>query len=96
MIKQMRQSTLETLGLGSVFDIFKNGKLPVTASELVDEVFGKAGERGALIISGANGIVGAGKAMQLGSRLAEFGIPVIGLDFPELLEKKMQMKLWGM
>lgn len=82
MIKQMRQSTLETLGLGSVFDIFKNGKLPVTASELVDEVFGKAGERGALVISGANGIVGAGKAMQLGSRLSEFGIPIIGLDFP--------------
>ena len=78
----MRQSTLETLGLGSVFDIFKNGKLPVTADELVDEVFGKAGERGALVISGANGIVGAGKAMQLGSRLSEFGIPIIGLDFP--------------
>ena len=78
----MRQSTLETLGLGSVFKIFKNGKLPVSAAELVDEVFGKEGERGALVISGANGIVGAGKAMQLGSRLSEFDVPIIGLDFP--------------
>jgi len=82
MENQMRQSTLQTLGLGSVIDIFQNGKLPVTADELVDQVFGKAGERGALVISGANGIVGAGKTMQLGSRLEPYGIPVIALDFP--------------
>ncbi|MBE0646205.1 MAG: hypothetical protein IH596_00305 [Bacteroidales bacterium] len=78
----MRQSTLQTLGLGSVLEIFQHGRLPVSADELVDRVFGKAGERGALVISGANGIVGAGKAMQLGSRLEPFGVPVIALDFP--------------
>jgi enoyl-CoA hydratase/carnithine racemase/3-hydroxyacyl-CoA dehydrogenase len=35
-----------------------------------------------LVISGANGIVGAGKSMQLGSRLQPFDIPIIALDFP--------------
>ncbi|MBL7114107.1 MAG: enoyl-CoA hydratase/isomerase family protein [Bacteroidales bacterium] len=78
----MRPSTLQTLGLGSVLEIFHNGKLPVTADELVDRVFGKSGKRGALVISGANGIVGAGKAMQLGSRLEPYGVPIIALDFP--------------
>ncbi|MBI5219058.1 MAG: hypothetical protein HY958_09025 [Bacteroidia bacterium] len=78
----MRPSTLQTLGLGSVIEIFQNGKLPVSADELVDRVFGKAGNRGALVITGANGIVGAGKTMQLGSRLESFGIPIIALDFP--------------
>ncbi|MFH1321348.1 MAG: hypothetical protein ABII90_11955 [Bacteroidota bacterium] len=82
MTNQMRQSTLHTLGLGSVMEIFQNGKLPVTADELVDQVFGKAGNRGALVISGANGIVGAGKTMQLGSRLERYGVPIIALDFP--------------
>ncbi|OGU92223.1 MAG: hypothetical protein A2220_13860 [Ignavibacteria bacterium RIFOXYA2_FULL_35_10] len=82
MIKSMRQSTLETLGLGNVIDIFKNGKLPVKADELVEQVFGKESERGALVISGANGIVGAGKMMQLGVRLQPYRIPLIGLDFP--------------
>jgi enoyl-CoA hydratase/carnithine racemase/3-hydroxyacyl-CoA dehydrogenase len=78
----LRQPTTETLGLGPVIDFFKNGKLPVTAASLVDTVFGKSGKRGAMVISGANGIVGAGKTMQLGSRLQPFGIPVVGLDFP--------------
>lgn len=78
----MRSSTLQTLGLGSVFEIFQNGKLPVTAEELVEQIFGKADNRGALVISGANGIVGAGKTMQLGSRLEPFGIPIVALDFP--------------
>jgi enoyl-CoA hydratase/carnithine racemase len=82
MIKSMRGSTLETIGLGKVIEIFKNGKLPVETEEIVDEVFGKADDRGSLVISGANGIVGAGKAMQLGSRLAQFGVTVVGLDFP--------------
>lgn len=82
MSTQMRTSTLETLGLGSVIDIFKKGKLPVSAGELVDEVFGPAGNRGALVVSGANGIVGAGKTMQLGSRLEPYGITVVALDFP--------------
>ncbi len=79
---QMRQSTLETLDLGTVLDIFKNGKLPANTGSLVDQVFGRSDNRGSLVISGANGIVGAGKAMQLGSRLEPYGIPVIGLDFP--------------
>jgi enoyl-CoA hydratase len=82
MIKSMRQSTLQTLGLGSVLEIFQNGKLPVDTADIVEKVFGKSNDRGSLIISGANGIVGAGKAMQLGSRLEPFGVPVIGLDFP--------------
>ena len=77
----MRQSTLETLGLGSVLDIFARGQLPVTASDLVDEVFGEPARRGSLVISGANGIVGAGKAMQLGSRLRPFDVPIVALDF---------------
>ena len=50
-------------------DIFSKGALPAAAAALVDQVFGEAGARGALVISGANGIVGAGKTMQLGSRL---------------------------
>ena len=82
MIKSMRQSTLQTLGLGSVLEIFQNGKLPVDTGEIVEQVFGSQDEIGSLIISGANGIVGAGKAMQLGSRLEPFNVPVIGLDFP--------------
>jgi enoyl-CoA hydratase/carnithine racemase/3-hydroxyacyl-CoA dehydrogenase len=82
MTKTMRQSTLETLGLGQVIDIFHNGRLPAEAGDLVDQVFGPAGKRGALVISGAEGIVGAGKSMQLGSRLAPFGIQIVALDFP--------------
>ena len=56
----MRQSTLQTIGLGTVIEIFQNGKLPVDTGEIVDEVFGNADDRGSLVISGANGIVGAG------------------------------------
>jgi enoyl-CoA hydratase/carnithine racemase len=78
----MRQSTLQTMGLGTVLEIFQNGKLPVDTAELVDRVFGEAGNRGSMVISGANGIVGAGKAMQFGSRLQPFDIPIIALDFP--------------
>jgi len=70
------------MGLGGVLDIFANGRLPVTAAELVDRVFGEAPDRGSLVVSGANGIVGAGKVMQLGSRLEPFGVKVVGLDFP--------------
>jgi hypothetical protein len=81
-MNSMRQSTLETLDLGSVLEIFKRGRLPVNSTELVDQVFGESDHRGAMVISGANGIVGAGKTMQLGSRLLPFGVPVAGLDFP--------------
>jgi enoyl-CoA hydratase len=77
----MRPSTLQTLGLGSVIDILSGGS-GTTLASLVDQVFGPASDRGALVISGANGIVGAGKMMQLGSRLEPFGIPVVALDFP--------------
>jgi len=93
MIKSMRQSTLQTLGLGTVLELFQNGKLPVETKEIVDEVFGNANDRGSLVISGANGIVGAGKAMQLGSRLEPFNVPVVGLDFPGVpdgINKKYQ------
>ncbi|MDT3740163.1 MAG: hypothetical protein RO257_11770 [Candidatus Kapabacteria bacterium] len=80
MIKTMRQSTLETLGLGTVIEIFRNGKLPVDANSLVDKIFGDSGSRGSMVISGSKGIVGAGKMMQLGVRLMEFGVPLVGLD----------------
>lgn len=80
-MKAMRQSTLETLGLGTVLDIFRRGSLPANTNTLVDQVFGERGKRGALVISGVNGIVGAGKAMQLGSRLMPYGVTIVGLDF---------------
>ncbi|MCZ6833792.1 MAG: hypothetical protein O7F11_08610 [Acidobacteria bacterium] len=82
MNKTLRTPTLETLGLGSVLEIFRRGKLPVATGDLVDEVFGMAGARGSLVISGANGIVGAGKTMQLGSRLEPYGVRVVALDLP--------------
>lgn len=82
MTATMRQGTLETLGLGTVLDLFRNGRRPVDVESLVTEVFGEPGDRGSLVISGANGIVGAGKAMQLGSRLTPYGVRVVGLDFP--------------
>jgi enoyl-CoA hydratase/carnithine racemase len=82
MTNAMRASTLETLGLGSVLDICRRGGAPVDAGDLVDRVFGPPDRRGALVISGANGIVGAGKTMQLGSRLEPFGVPIVALDFP--------------
>ena len=78
----MRQPTLATLGLGGVLDIFRRGALPADTEALVERVFGPSSERGSLVISGANGIVGAGKAMQLGSRLEPYGVRVVALDFP--------------
>jgi enoyl-CoA hydratase/carnithine racemase/3-hydroxyacyl-CoA dehydrogenase len=78
----MRRPTLDTLGLGGVLDIFRRGRLPVETAALVERVFGPAGERGALVISGASGIVGAGKAMQLGSRLRPYDVRIVALDFP--------------
>ena len=80
MTKSMRQSTLETLGLGTVAQIFRNGKRPVSASDMVDRAFGGPGQRGALVISGANGIVGSGKMMQLTARLEPFGVRSIALS----------------
>lgn len=82
MAASMRPSTLEGLGLGTVLDVFSQGRMPADAGALVDRVFGPAGQRGALVISGASGIVGAGKVLQLGSRLQPFGVPIVGLDFP--------------
>jgi len=82
MTKAMRQSTLETMGLGSVLDIFSKGRMPADAAELVDRIFGQRGNRGSLVVSGANGIVGAGKSMQLGSRLLPYDVHIVGLDFP--------------
>ncbi|MHC4931926.1 MAG: enoyl-CoA hydratase-related protein [Planctomycetota bacterium] len=82
MTKAMRETTLQTMGLGTVLDIFHRGKLPVDTPALVDQVFGGPGDRGSLVISGANGIVGAGKAMQLGARLQPYGVRIVGLDFP--------------
>lgn len=78
----MRTPTLTTLGLGGVIDIVREARLPLDAAEAVSRVFGPENERGALVISGANGIVGAGKTMQLGSRLHAYGVPVVALDLP--------------
>jgi enoyl-CoA hydratase/carnithine racemase len=47
---------------------------------MVDRVFGGPGNRGSLVISGANGIVGAGKMMQLTSRLEPFGVKSVSLS----------------
>ena len=58
MTRSMRQPTLETLGLDSVLDIFRRGRLPVDAAELVDRVFGEPGRRGCLVVTGANGGLG--------------------------------------
>jgi enoyl-CoA hydratase/carnithine racemase/3-hydroxyacyl-CoA dehydrogenase len=82
MNETMREPTLQTLGLGTVLDIFKNGRLPAEPEGLVEEIFGVGFKRGSLVISGANGIVGAGKTMQLGSRLHPYGVPVVALDLP--------------
>ncbi len=81
-MKFLRQPTLQTLGFHSTLEFFQRGRLPVSTAELVDRVFGSAGNRGSLVISGVNGIVGAGKAMQLGSRLEPYGVTIVGLDFP--------------
>lgn len=81
-MKSMRQSTLETLGLGSVLQLFARGELPANTNDLIDDVFGPESNRGSLVISGANGTVGAGKMMQLGSRLIPHGVTMVGLDFP--------------
>jgi len=43
MTESLRQPTLHTLGLGSVIDIFRNGRLPADAGDLVDRVFGGPG-----------------------------------------------------
>ncbi len=82
MATSIRTPTLETLGLGTVLEIFERGRLPVDTGALVDEVFGPSNDRGSMVISGANGIVGAGKVMQFASRLEPFGVTIVGLDFP--------------
>ncbi len=81
-VRSLRRPTLDTLGLGTVLEIFRNGRLPITADAAVEALFGPPGDRGALVISGANGIVGAGKTMQLGSRLVPYGVTVVALDLP--------------
>jgi len=82
-MKSMRQATLETLGLGNALEIFRRGEPPVGRDELVDKVFGPRGERGCLVISGGNGIVGSGKAMQFCSRLLPYDVPIVTLDLPD-------------
>lgn len=77
MATALRQDTLETIGLGNVLDIFKNGQLPADPKNLAEKIFGADGS---LAVSGAEGTVGAGKIAQLGSRLKPFGIPIVALD----------------
>lgn len=80
MTKMMRKSSLEAIGLGSVLGIFERGAMPIRADELVDEMFGKKSQRGSFVVSGAGGIVGAGKCVQMSSRLLPYGVPVVGID----------------
>ncbi len=82
MTEAMRQSTLETLGLPGPLAILREGRLPAPPGGQVEAIFGPASARGCLAISGANGIVGAGKAMQLGARLEPHGVRVAALDLP--------------
>jgi enoyl-CoA hydratase/carnithine racemase len=77
MATALRQDTLETIGLGNVLDIFKNGGLPADPKNLVESIFG---EDGSLAVSGAEGTVGAGKIAQLGSRLKPYDVPIVALD----------------
>ena len=51
MINSMRQPTLETLGLGSVLEIFQLGKLPANTAELVYLIFGNSANRGSLALA---------------------------------------------
>ena len=81
-MKTMRQPTLQTLGLDSTLTMFSKGQPHFDVDELVDRVFGPPGDRGALVISGGNGIVGSGKAMQLGARLLPYDIPIVTIDLP--------------
>ena len=80
MTKTMRKPSLEAIGLGTVLNIFERGQMPIRAEELVDEMFGKKSERGSFVVSGAGGIVGAGKCVQMSSRLLPYGVPVVGID----------------
>jgi enoyl-CoA hydratase/carnithine racemase/3-hydroxyacyl-CoA dehydrogenase len=82
MAASMRTDTLSTLGLGTALEAFQRGHLPAATADLVDRVFGPAHQRGSLVISGANGIVGAGKTMQFASRLQPYGVTIVGLDMP--------------
>lgn len=81
-VTTLRPTTLQTLGLGTVLDIFRNGRLPVDPEAAVTAVFGPPEDRGSMVISGASGIVGAGKTMQFASRLQPYGVRVVALDFP--------------
>ena len=82
MKKSIRNTTLESFGLGTVMQVFDQCRKPILVDELVDQIFGNAENRGAMVISGAGGIVGSGKLMQFSARLKDFGVPVIALDLP--------------
>ena len=45
-VRSLRRPTLDTLGLGSVLEVFKAGRLPVSVEAAIEAVFGPAGERG--------------------------------------------------
>jgi enoyl-CoA hydratase/carnithine racemase/3-hydroxyacyl-CoA dehydrogenase len=61
----------------SVWGIFRKGRLPADASSLAERIFGS---EGSLVVSGAEGTVGAGKIAQLGSRLRPFDVQIAALD----------------
>lgn len=82
MTQTLREPTLRTLGLGTPHDIFRAGRLPAGPANRIDAVFGPGPKRGSLVVSGANGIVGAGKTMQLGARLLPYDVPLVALDLP--------------
>lgn len=81
-MKYLRTPTLSTLGWEGVLALFERGSLPIRANDAVERVFGSGTQRGALVISGGSGIVGSGKAVQLGARLLDYGVPIVVLDLP--------------
>lgn len=49
---------------------------------VVTKYFGPMGNRNAIVIAGAGGVVGWGKAIQLCRNLLPYGVPIIVMDFP--------------
>ncbi|MFN3822026.1 MAG: hypothetical protein ACK4OO_06790, partial [bacterium] len=82
MVNYLRTPTLLTLGWDGLLRIFERGQFPINAPEAVEQVFGQGPNRGSLVITGGSGIVGSGKAVQLGARLLDYDVPVITLDLP--------------
>ena len=81
MTHAMRPSTLQTLGLGSVFEIFQRGGLPVRTEELVDRVlvrFEAVAESGGVGQQLANRDIGFDLALLVNLELCQRWYPAFG------------------